>query len=136
MQAKAHTSGGAPLLRSKTELPNAPRLPREDTVRSTREASTVKESSVFPLPDYLTMLIRTFMTSISREYISTPYWRNTVVVETGASSPLEFSMSPSQKQDLFQRGYDTTREVIPFKLEASTETAVAAQQARPAIAAE
>lgn len=91
-------------------------------LRSTREASAVRESAVFPLPDYLTMLIRTFMTSISREYISTDYWRNTVVVETGASSPLEFSMSPAQKLDLFQRGYDTVQTVIPMKLEGKSQT--------------
>ncbi len=93
-------------------------------LRSTREASAVRESAVFPLPDYLTMLIRTFMTSISREYISTDYWRNTVVVETGASSPLEFSMSPAQKLDLFQRGYDTVQAVIPMKLEGKPQTGV------------
>lgn len=86
-------------------------------LRSTREATMVKESRIFPLPDYLTMLIRTFMTSISREYISAPYWRNTVVIETGAGSPLEFAMSPEQKQDLFQRGHDTACTVIPLKLE-------------------
>ncbi|MCB1791882.1 MAG: patatin-like phospholipase family protein [Gammaproteobacteria bacterium] len=91
-------------------------------LRSTREASAVKESNIFPLPDYLTMLIRTFMTSISREYIATPYWRNTVVVETGESSPLEFAMSPTQKQDLFQRGYDTACSVIPLKLERDSDT--------------
>lgn len=86
-------------------------------LRSTRGSRASKESHLFPLPDYLTMLIRTFMTSISREFISTPYWRNTVVVETGDSSPLEFAMSAEQKHDLFQRGYDTTRSVIPLKLE-------------------
>ena len=93
-------------------------------LRSTREAAQVQVSRVFPLPDYLTMLIRTFMTSISREYISTDYWRNTVVVETGASSPLEFSMSPAQKLDLFQRGYDTVQTVIPMKLEGKSRTEV------------
>lgn len=88
-------------------------------LRSTREAAKINESHLFRLPDYLTMLIRTFMTSISREYISAPYWRNTVVVETGASSPLEFAMSTAQKQDLFQRGFETAQTVIPLKLEAT-----------------
>jgi NTE family protein len=105
-------------------------------LRSTREASGVRESSVFPLPDYLTMLIRTFMTSISREYISTPYWRNTVIVETGEISPLEFAMSTAQKQDLFQRGYDTTLQVIPFKLETPSTAPVGARQPPTAMAAD
>jgi len=91
-------------------------------LRSTREARAGKEHSIFPLPDYLTMLIRTFMTSISREYISAPYWRNTVVVETGENSPLEFAMTPEQKQDLFQRGFDTVQTVIPLKLEGAELT--------------
>lgn len=69
------------------------------------------------LADYLTMLIRTFMTSISREYISDPYWRNTVVVETGDISPIEFAMTVAQKEDLFRCGFDTASSVIPLKLE-------------------
>ena len=104
-------------------------------LRSSREANLVKESSVFPLPDYLTMLIRTFMTSISREYISAPYWRNTVVIETGASSPLEFAMSPEQKQDLFQRGHDTACTVIPLKLESGDTSGVGVQTIGEAVAA-
>lgn len=88
-------------------------------LRSNREASEIKESRIFPLPDYLTMLIRTFMTSISREYISAPYWRNTVVVDTGDISPVEFAMNTEQKEDLYQRGLQTARQVIPLKLEQS-----------------
>lgn len=90
-------------------------------LRSSREAIKIQESRFFPLPDYVNMLIRTFMTSISREYISDPYWRNTVVVETGTISPVEFALSIDQKEDLFQRGLDTVQEVIPLKLERSPE---------------
>jgi len=86
-------------------------------LRSTREANEIHESKLFPLPDYIMMLIRTFMTSISREYISDSYWRNTVVVETGDISPVEFALSASQKEDLFLRGLRTAKEVIPLKLE-------------------
>lgn len=85
-------------------------------LRSTREASDVKESRLFPLPDYLTMLIRTFMTSMSREYISAPYWRNTVVIETDNVSPLEFALSVAQKEGLFRCGLDTVNAVLPVKL--------------------
>lgn len=104
-------------------------------LRSNREAREVRVSRVFPLPDYLTLLIRTFMTSISREYISDPYWRNTVVIETGGISPLEFALSVEQKEDLFQRGLRTVREVIPMKLEggaaACVDAALAAAVAAP-----
>ena len=86
-------------------------------LRSNRENAEVSESRVFPLADYLTMLVRTFMTSISREYVSDPYWRNTVVVETGDISPIEFAMTVAQKEDLFRRGFDTASSVIPQKLE-------------------
>ena len=86
-------------------------------LRSTREAEEVRESHVFPLPDYLTMLIRTFMTSISREYISTAYWRNTIVIETANISPLEFALSPERKEALYRSGLETVRELIPVKFE-------------------
>jgi NTE family protein len=94
-------------------------------LRAARKAETRRVSSVFPLPDYLTMLIRTFMTSISREYISDSYWRNTVVVETGETSPIEFAMSVEQKQELFRCGFETTLHVIPLKLERSPPAPVA-----------
>jgi len=86
-------------------------------LRSTREAGQVKVSPLFPLPAYLTMLIRTFMTSISREYISDSYWRNTVVIETGNISPIEFGLKTAQKEELYQQGLQTVMQVIPLKLE-------------------
>lgn len=86
-------------------------------LRSTREAGQVKVPPLFPLPAYLTMLIRTFMTSISREYISDSYWRNTVVIETGNISPIEFGLRTEQKEDLYQQGLQTVMQVIPLKLE-------------------
>jgi len=94
-------------------------------LRSTREGDHVPESRLFPLPAYLTMLIRTFMTSISREYISNPYWRNTVVVETGNISPLEFAMTARQKEELFQCGLQTARQIVPLKLEAAADVTAA-----------
>lgn len=85
-------------------------------LRARPRASTSRVSRLFPLPDYLTLLVRTFMTSLSREYISAPYWRSTVVIETGDSSPLEFAMDTAQKQALFDRGVDTVQTVLPIKL--------------------
>lgn len=89
-------------------------------LRSARDNVPIQESRVFPLPDYVTMLIRTFMTSISREYIQDNFWRSTVVIETSNVSPIEFSMSIAQKQDLYERGYDTTCTVLPLKLNSET----------------
>lgn len=88
-------------------------------LRAARDPKPAEESRLFPLVDYLNMLLRTFMTSISREYISDDYWRNTVVVETGDVSPIEFALSAEQKLALFDRGRDTVLEVIPMKLEPS-----------------
>lgn len=90
-------------------------------LRAARRVYNRRVSRLFPLPDYVTMLIRTFMTSISREYISDSYWRNTIVVDTGDISPVEFAMSPAQKEELFRRGLETTRAVIPLKLESERE---------------
>lgn len=69
----------------------------------------------FPLASYLHMLIRTFMTTISREFVDAQYWPRTVTINSGPHSPLEFRMDRSQKADLYQRGYDTTLSILPVK---------------------
>jgi NTE family protein len=72
---------------------------------------------VLPVADYLFMLMRTFMTTLSREHLSDTLWHNTVVIRTDGLSPLEFHMNPEQKTRLFEAGYDTTRQYLPRKLE-------------------
>lgn len=67
------------------------------------------------LPQYVSMLIRTFMTAISREYVNAKYWHNTVVVNTGEISAVDFSLSPEIKNTLFELGYTTTKEFLPKK---------------------
>jgi NTE family protein len=69
----------------------------------------------FPLIGYMHMLIRTFMTTISREFVDTKYWPRTVTIDSGSCSPVEFRLDRQQKADLYQRGYDTTRRILPFK---------------------
>lgn len=69
-----------------------------------------------PVADYMFMLVRTFMNTISREHISDTLWHNTVIIRTDGFSPLEFNMTPEQKDALFQAGYDTTRQYLPRKL--------------------
>lgn len=71
---------------------------------------------ILPVADYMFMLVRTFMSTLSREYLSETLWLNTVLIETEGLSPLEFHMSPTQKNSLFQVGYRTTRDYLPVKL--------------------
>ncbi len=71
---------------------------------------------MLPVADYLFMLMRTFMTTLSREHLTETLWHNTVVIRTDGLSPLEFHMTPAQKTRLFQAGYDATRQYLPRKL--------------------
>lgn len=70
----------------------------------------------FPLPDYLVLLVRAFMTTLSREYVSDLYWNTTVLIDSGSIPPTEFALSEAQKQELYQRGYATTRQILPQKI--------------------
>lgn len=70
----------------------------------------------FPVSSYMTMLIRTFMTSLSREYVSDKFWGKTLIVDTGRFSPVEFKLSKEDKHYLYQRGYETSMEFLPMKL--------------------
>lgn len=71
---------------------------------------------IFPVADYMFMLMRTFMSTLSREYLSEALWLNTVLIETEGMSPLEFRMTHEQKTILFQTGYQTTLDFLPIKL--------------------
>ncbi len=88
-------------------------------LRSTQATVATKKQPLIPLKQYLSMLIRTFMTTMSREYISDSFWHSTVIVHTGAISPIEFKLTKEQKKQLFKAGYDTTRRVVPLKLKNS-----------------
>ncbi|MEJ2200102.1 MAG: patatin-like phospholipase family protein [Desulfuromonadaceae bacterium] len=70
----------------------------------------------FPLPEYIIMLIRTFLTSLSREYVSDLYWSKTLLVKTEEISPLEFSLNREDKERLFHLGYQTAIDFLPLKL--------------------
>jgi NTE family protein len=74
-----------------------------------------KRPSMFNLPDYIFMLIRTFMTAISREYIHAEHWHNTIVIETGTISSVDFNMSEEEKEFLFMKGFETALKFIPIK---------------------
>ncbi len=83
---------------------------------SIQERTNPKKIRYFPLIGYLSLLIRTFMTTMSREYISEHFWHSTVVIHAGSISPTEFRLSAEQKNALFEVGYATTRRIVPFKL--------------------
>ncbi|MEW5789468.1 MAG: patatin-like phospholipase family protein [Pseudomonadota bacterium] len=85
-------------------------------LRDKRIAANHFSRRILPLADYLFMLIRTFMSTLSREYLSEALWLNTVLIETEGMSPLEFRMSHEQKLTLYQTGYQTTRDYLPVKL--------------------
>ncbi len=70
----------------------------------------------FPLPDYLQMLMRAFMTSLSHEYVQDAFWNSTVVIDTNGISPLEFRLAPEIKRELFRLGHETTLRIFPGKM--------------------
>jgi len=72
-------------------------------------------TGLFPILNYITLLIRTFMTTISREYINEAFWHNTIIINTGDCSAVDFAMSSEQKKNLYDIGYRTAMEIIPLK---------------------
>jgi len=85
-------------------------------LRDNRVGSEHPARKILPVADYMFMLMRTFMSTMSREYMNEALWLNTVLIQTEGMSPLEFNMTPSQKNSLFESGYNTTREYLPTKL--------------------
>jgi NTE family protein len=55
------------------------------------------------------------MTAISREYIHAEHWHNTIVIETGTISSVDFNMSEEEKEFLFMKGFETALKFIPIK---------------------
>jgi NTE family protein len=88
-------------------------------LRGEYEYDELKTDSYFPIFNYITLLIRTFMTTISREYINDLFWHNTIVINTGDCSAVDFSMSHEQKLRLFEAGYKTALEIVPIKTKTS-----------------
>ena len=84
-------------------------------LRSENEYDEILTSGLFPIVNYITLLIRAFMTTISREYINEAFWHNTIVINTGECSAVDFRMTTKQKLALFETGYQTALEIIPIK---------------------
>ena len=88
------------------------------------EYDEIKINGFFPIVQYISLLIRTFMTTISREYINNEFWHNTVVVNTGLSSAVDFTMTPAQKEALYFKGYHTAIKILPIKVKALSQALV------------
>lgn len=73
-------------------------------------------NGLFPIKNYILLLIRAFMTTMSREYINEDFWHNTVIINIGDISPVNFNLTKEQKLELFCCGYETAKAVIPWKL--------------------
>lgn len=86
-------------------------------LRGEHEYDEIKTDGMFPIFNYVTMLIRTFMTTISREYINEAFWHNTITINTGDCSAVDFTMNSDQKETLFEKGYSTAMEIIPIKIQ-------------------
>lgn len=86
-------------------------------LKSDPETNQEFKKPIFPLKSYVLMLVRTFMNAISREYVHAEHWHNTIVINTGKTSSVDFNMSPDEKEMLFRSGYDTALEFIPKKIQ-------------------
>ena len=84
-------------------------------LRGEHEYDDLKTNGMFPIVNYVTLLIRTFMTTISREYINDAFWHNTIIINTGLCSAVDFGMSEEKKFSLFDIGYQTAMEIVPIK---------------------
>lgn len=88
-------------------------------LRSIKTADNSDVKQFFPLKSYLSMLIKTFLTTMSREYINDKFWHSTVVIDTGGVSPIDLKLNAKQKIGLFNTGYKTTIQILPLKLKIS-----------------
>ncbi|MCE0557199.1 MULTISPECIES: patatin-like phospholipase family protein [unclassified Motilimonas] len=85
-------------------------------LRGDGDNQPINTNKIFPLASYISLLIRTFMTTISREYVNEKFWHRTIVVNTGNTSPVDFRMSMEDKTKLYAIGYETALSVVPIKV--------------------
>lgn len=86
-------------------------------LRGEHEYDELKTDGFFPIFNYVTLLIRTFMTTISREYINEAFWHNTIIINTGQSSAVDFNMPTEKKLNLYNIGYETVKTYLPNKVQ-------------------
>ncbi|MFK8043550.1 patatin-like phospholipase family protein [Congregibacter sp.] len=94
-------------------------------LRGTGALKLNSRKPVIPLRNYLAMLIHTFMTTLSHEYINEAFWLSTIVVDTGDVSPIAFTLGPELKAELYEAGYRSTLDFLPPKLAQSDSLSAA-----------
>ncbi|GDY27810.1 phospholipase [Agarivorans sp. Toyoura001] len=85
-------------------------------LRGDNDIKPLQTNGIFPLAAYISLLIRTFMTTISREYVNEKFWHRTIVVNTGNTSPVDFHLDDQAKLRLFDTGYRTALDIVPAKI--------------------
>ncbi|WP_432452190.1 MULTISPECIES: patatin-like phospholipase family protein [unclassified Agarivorans] len=85
-------------------------------LRGDNDIKPLQTNGIFPLAAYISLLIRTFMTTISREYVNEKFWHRTIVVNTGNTSPVDFHLTDEAKLKLFDSGYQTAIQIVPTKI--------------------
>jgi len=90
-------------------------------LRGEHEYDHLNVNGLFPIFNYVNLLIRTFMTTISREYINESFWHNTIVINIGKHSAIDFKMTTEHKNQLYKIGFQTAMEIIPMKTNMATK---------------
>ncbi|WP_137166534.1 patatin-like phospholipase family protein [Salinimonas lutimaris] len=85
----------------------------------------------FPLPQYLMMLTRTFMSALSREYVHAQFWQSTVIINCREISAVDFKAGPVEKALLYDIGQQTTLEILPRKLHEGIARAASPAESSP-----
>jgi len=93
-------------------------------LRGEHEYDHLNVNGLFPIFNYVNLLIRTFMTTISREYINESFWHNTIVINIGKHSAIDFKMTTEDKNQLYKIGFQTAMEIIPMKTNMATNDKV------------
>ncbi|AXR07061.1 patatin-like phospholipase family protein [Salinimonas sediminis] len=86
-------------------------------LRSEQKKEALHRKGRFPLPLYLTMLTRTFMSALAREYVDSRFWHSTIIVNTGTISAVDFKAGEDTKLALYELGYNTALAYLPKKLQ-------------------
>ena len=85
-------------------------------LQSRQKKEPLNKKARFALPTYVMLLIRTFMSALSREYVHAEHWHHTILVDTGEVSAVDFDANRPDKEALFEIGYNPDLPYLPDKL--------------------
>jgi NTE family protein len=92
-------------------------------LRGEQEQGLGNKQRWLPIRDYLRMLVNTFMTTLSREFVNQSFWLSTVVIDTGNVTSTSFKLDADAKRKLHDVGYNTVMDILPKKLELAARSA-------------